>query len=289
EEPITWSKKPITLDSSSQSFYKPVRKSAAATVGDSIYIFGGENPEIGRLSNAFYKLNIKTFVIKILNSTATPLARKNHSLNAIDSNRLVLFGGRRLINGDDEFATVQEMCDTQDFAIYNIEDNTWVSYTDSTNFPYRRSLHSTAFSNGKLYIYGGKLKSASSTISQIHDDKDIHVYDAQQDSWQKFLAPSNNAAPPTLLPLPTNWIATTGRNPGRRKCAAMCLMHNRIAILGGSEKENWNFETESYPWELLKLLTPENRIWEHIRIKDFPRMDCIAVVREYDIETKGLF
>ncbi|KAF0395859.1 galactose oxidase [Gigaspora margarita] len=66
-------------------------------------------------------------------------------------------------------------------------------------------------------------------------------------------------------------------------------MHHRIIILSGMEKDNFDYEQEGRPWELLKSLSLEERNWDHIRVKGLPQMGCVAVVSEYKTDKKGIF
>ncbi|CAG8740113.1 5594_t:CDS:1, partial [Cetraspora pellucida] len=248
--PITWTR--IVLESPDS--YEPVRYCAAAVITNSMYIFGGENIETEELSNVLYKLDMTSFKMVKIESSATPAPRKLHSLNAINSGRLVMFGGRCLMNG--------EMYDTQHFAIYDINNRCW-SNIKSNNIPYRRASHSTIVLDEKLYIYGGQQinSSSASTETQIHDDKDIHLYDARQENWNKIIAPypDGSRLSPTLT-LPSDWIKTDGSKVGRRVHAAMFSMSQRIIILGGKERDNFRYENETNegrPWELLKSLSLE--------------------------------
>ncbi|CAG8848226.1 11907_t:CDS:1, partial [Racocetra persica] len=158
------------------------------------------------------------------------------------------------------------------------------------SMPYRRASHSTMVLDEKLYIYGGQNSSFSSTEIQIHDDKDIHLYDVRQEKWNKIIAPypDGSRLSPTLT-LPSYWIKTDGSKVGRRVHAAMLSMHKRIIILNGEERDNFEYEENEQPWELLKSLSLEERNWDHIRVKGLPQMSCVAVVGEYEGETIGIF
>jgi len=82
--------------------YEPCKFIATAAIDNCIYIFGGQNIISNNFTNAFYKLNIKNFFLnKIVNknSQIVPKARIRHSLNSIDNNQLILFGGR-CFNGE---------------------------------------------------------------------------------------------------------------------------------------------------------------------------------------------
>ncbi|CAG8467040.1 11263_t:CDS:2 [Diversispora eburnea] len=288
KEHIVWSQAPVTLEMNSN--FEPIRKFSATSVGNSIYIFGGENIETNKFTNVFYEFDTRTYVMRILNSIRTPAARKNHSLNAIEKNRLVMFGGRCLTNEKGN-STSQEMYDTQDFFFYDIKEKTWTSYTDTSNLPFRRSSHCSIVVNNDLYLYGGKQINSNSTsqISQIHDDNDIYVYNFPHDNWHKYLAPSPNGTAISTFLLPINWIATSGVSVGRRKRSAIFTMQDHIIIFGGYERDDWNFENENCPWEFIKLLAPEKCNWKHIRVKNLPRINCIAYIGEYRSETKGIF
>ncbi|RHZ83110.1 hypothetical protein Glove_99g158 [Diversispora epigaea] len=290
KEHIVWSQAPVTLEMNLNSTFEPIRKFSATSVGNSIFIFGGENMETNKFTNAFYEFETKTYVMRILNSIRPPTARKNHSLNAIDKNRLVMFGGRCLTNEEEDSAS-QEMYDTQDLFFYEIKENTWTSYIDTSNLPFRRSSHSSIVVNNDLYLYGGKQINSISTsqVSRIHDDNDLYVYDFLRNNWHKYLAPPSNGMTLSTFLLPINWIATSGVNVGRRKRSAIFTMQDKIIIFGGYERDDWNFEKEGRPWEFMKLLEPEKRNWKHIKVKNLPKINCIAYIGEYKSETKGIF
>ncbi|CAG8750838.1 12599_t:CDS:1 [Gigaspora margarita] len=283
--PITWTRNPITIILESDDLYEPIRYSASAIVEEIIYIYGGENIETKKLSNVFYKLDIKTFnMSKIKESSTTPAPRKMHTLNTIDDDHLIMFGGKCLMEGE------ENMYDTQHFAIYDVKKNIWSYHRESINMPYRRASHSTTVLDERLYIYGGQQINSISKLTEIHDDKDIHLYNIRQDSWHRIITPSPDGSrlSPTLS-LPSDWTATDGSKVGRRVDAAMFSMHHRIIILSGMEKDNFDYEQEGRPWELLKSLSLEERNWDHIRVKGLPQMGCVAVVSEYKTDKKGIF
>ncbi|CAG8563907.1 21281_t:CDS:1 [Dentiscutata erythropus] len=281
--PITWTSKPIKIVLDSHDSYEPVRYTAATIIAKIMYIFGGENIETEKLSNVLYELDIKTYNMRKVESSSTPAPRKMHTLNAIDGNRLIMFGGRCLRG--------EEVYDTQHFAIYDVKKNIWTYHTESNNMPYRRASHSTTVFDEKLYIFGGQqINSTTTKETEIHDDKDLHFYDVRHNNWHKLITPypDGSRLSPTLS-LPSDWIATDGSKVGRRVHAAMFSMHHHIFILSGMERDELNYEKEGRPWELLKSLSLEERNWDHIRVKGLPQMGCVAVVSEYKNETIGIF
>jgi hypothetical protein len=79
--------------------YQPLRSTVAAAISPMIYFFGGECLTTGELSCTLYKLNTRNMILmKVMGQEGDlPSARKMHSLNAIDSKCLALFGGRCLL------------------------------------------------------------------------------------------------------------------------------------------------------------------------------------------------
>ncbi|RIA97256.1 hypothetical protein C1645_752880 [Glomus cerebriforme] len=249
-KPIKWIYKPLTIESSSKHQYEPVKYFAAAAIKNFIYIFGGENIDKDTITNIFYELNTYTFVLRVLNASNEkniPNPRMMHTLDVIDNHRLAMFGGRSLIINENK----KFVFDSKDFAMYDIKTETWTSYVQEFNIPYRRSLPSSHLTNGKLYIYGGQEYKCLSNSSQIHDDEDISIFDFRKEKWYKLLNPSIEKKISKVL-LPTDWILTTSTDQnlslGKRMYAAMFTMNNRIAIFGGSQIEvltifwkGWNF------------------------------------------------
>jgi hypothetical protein len=165
-------------------------------------------------------------------------------------------------------------------AIYDIKTNNWTIYNQKINVPYRRSLHNSYIMNGKLYIYGGQqYKCFSSSISQIHGDEDISVFDFRKEKWFKLLNTEGKASK-ILLPISTDWTLTKSVYkellPGKRMSVAMFTMNNQIAIFGGSIKENGTNDEVSRPWEIMYLLSTVKHSWEHIRIKNLPQIEILT-------------
>jgi hypothetical protein len=281
--PIEWTKIPITIDSNQ---YEPVKYYAAAAINDFIYIFGGLNDK-GATTNVLYELNAHTFVLRVLkvnNEKEYPSPRMLHSLDVIDNYHLAMFGGRSFINHNSK-----NIYDSKEFAIYNIRTNKWIHQNQSTNVPYRRSLHSSYIMNKKLYIYGGQqFKCFSNLKSQIHDDEDISVFDFRKEKWYKLINPSTEGkASKILLSTSTDWLLTTSAYkklvPGKRMCVALFTMHNRIAIFGGLS------EKEGEPDQLMYLLSTIKHNWEQIRIKNLPQIEVLTFYWEGWNDHNGLF
>ncbi|RIA89313.1 hypothetical protein C1645_201338 [Glomus cerebriforme] len=84
-----------------KSIYQPLRSTTAAAISPMIYLFGGECLTTGEPSGTLYVLDPIRMILKEIMGQGgdLPSARKMHSLNAIGSQCLVLFGGRCLMNG----------------------------------------------------------------------------------------------------------------------------------------------------------------------------------------------
>lgn len=291
-KPIKWFQKSLIIEPSSEHQYEPIKYYASAAIKNFIYIFGGENIDKGITTNIFYELNICTFILRVINKNnennenSTPTPRMMHTLDVIDNHRLAMFGG--LIIDDKKFSF-----DSRDFAIYDIKSKSWNYYVQESNIPYRRSLPCSHITKGKLYIYGGQKYKFFSNSSEIHDDEDISVFDFHKNKWYKLLNLPIEGR--TSMLLPPDWILTTSTYqkpvPGKRILAGMFTMNNRIAIFGGSKKDdyNWNNEEENRPWELMYLLSTVNHHWEYIRIKNLPQIEVLTIYWKGWNVHEGLF
>ncbi|CAG8652009.1 6616_t:CDS:2 [Funneliformis caledonium] len=277
--PLKFVRNPIKFQHDTNGHYEPCKFAATAAIGNLIYIFGGQNLITGRLTNTLYELNVNTFELReIQNSHMMPKPRMLHTLNFIDHYRLALFGGRLEMDG--------HFYDTKEFAVYDTRKNEWTICDGTKCTPYPRSKHSTMFTNGKLYVYGGQQIKSFSRTNRTHDDPDIWVYDALRLEWQKFLNYEDEKFM-SIIELPENWVPTSGANPSRRCGAAILPIRKHIAILGGNEICESN--NENRPWELMKILSPQKRTWAHIRVKGMPLIDCFVFLVDRKIGTKNIF
>ncbi|CAG8619625.1 766_t:CDS:2 [Funneliformis caledonium] len=222
--------------------YQPLRSTVATAIPPIIYLFGGECLATGEPSCTLYELNTKNMILSEVMGQGgdLPPARKMHSLDVINDRCLVLFGGRCKINDVDN----PREYDTRDFYIYDISTKTWTSYRDSNvHVPYPRSFHSTTVINSSLYIYGGQqITSTSTPHSQIHDDEDLWCFTfSPPEKWKKLFSPRNYISTTFSCGIRGEWHATTGKCVGRRRGAAMFSVGNRVAVLGGYERDNWKW------------------------------------------------
>ncbi|CAB4374072.1 unnamed protein product [Rhizophagus irregularis] len=277
QKPLKLIRHSILIDFNTKSFYEPCEFIATAAIGNRLYIFGGKNLNSGEITNAFYELNINTFELKKLHqSHHLPKPRMMHTLNSIDNHRLALFGGRMCMNG--------KYYDSKDFAIYDVKKNSWeVINNESAFVPSRRSNQSTMFFNDKLYIYGGQQITSSSTLNRIHDDPDIWEYDTLKLNWKRYL----NGLTLSGLLLPKNCISTSGVNPSKRCGAAIFPIRKNIGILGGIEMMQIN--EEILTWGHMKILSPMKQTWVQVKVKEMPRIECVAFYVEYKFGTKDIF
>jgi hypothetical protein len=83
-----------------ETHYQPLRSTVAVAISSMIYFFGGEYLT-GEPNGTLYVLDpIKMILKKVIGQGGDiPSARKMHSLNAIGTQCLALFGGRCLMNG----------------------------------------------------------------------------------------------------------------------------------------------------------------------------------------------
>ncbi|GBB97558.1 hypothetical protein RclHR1_03000001 [Rhizophagus clarus] len=287
-KPIKWFQKPLIIEPGSELYYEPTRYYAAAAIKNSIYIFGGENINKGITTNIFYELNVSTFTLRVINeNNVTPSPRMMHTLDVIDNHRLAMFGG--LIIDDKNLSY-----DSKDFAIYDIKTKNWNCYAQESNIPYQRSLPCSHITKGKLYIYGGQKYKFFSNSSEIHDDEDISVFDFYKEKWYKLLNLSSIDGRSSKMLLPPDWILTSSTYqrpvPGKRIFAGMFTMNNRIAIFGGSKKDDWFNEKElNRPWELMYLLSTVNHHWEYVRIKNLPQIEVLTIYWKGWNVHEGLF
>ncbi|CAB4400657.1 unnamed protein product [Rhizophagus irregularis] len=311
--------KKLELVPEMETHYQPLRSTAAVAISSMIYFFGGES--LTRESTRIlYVLDpIKMVLKKVMGQRGDiPSARKMHSLNAIGTQCIALFGGRCLMNDS------PREYDTKEFHIYDISTKIWTMYRDSyDHVPYARSLHSTIILDYNFYVYGGQQITSSTPESRIHDDDDLWCFtfnssqqedstdeeqntpeenstsskgsngsrissSFQQEKWQKIFSPRNNTSPAFSSGLGGEWHTTTGNNVGRRCGAAMFSVGKRVAVLGGFERDNWNRDDEkenTNPWELCKLYLPDRKRWDQVKITGFPEMECIAI----NLEHNGVF
>ncbi|CAI2175293.1 19477_t:CDS:2 [Funneliformis geosporum] len=275
--PLVLIRNPIKFEHDTKDHYEPCKFAATAAIGNVIYIFGGQNLCTERLTNTLYELNVNTFELRqIQKSHMIPKPRMLHTLNSIDHYRLALFGGKLEMNG--HFYNAKEL------AVYDTRKNEWTRCDETKCTPFSRSNHSTMFTNGKLYVYGGQ--KTRSRSNRTHDDPDIWVYDVLRLEWQKFLNYENERFMSTIE-LPENWIPTSGASPSRRCGAAILPIRNHLAILGGNEI--CESKNENRSWEFIKILSPKKRTWAHIRIKGMPLIDCVAFMIDRKIGTKNIF
>ncbi|CAG8487520.1 8840_t:CDS:2 [Paraglomus brasilianum] len=248
--------------------YRPVKYPATSSISNQIYIHGGIDLVTGQPTNALYELSVNNMHLRTLSqSNVLPRPRSMHTLNAIDRNRFMIYGGQCFTN--------DRPYDCRDYAIYDITNKSWTIYNPVPNIPYARSLHLTVLVRNALYIYGGQ-QITYVGLSEIHNDDGIWAYDTQNNQWRKYLSP--NIEQSTSFRLPSEWISTTGRkqSPGRRVGAAMVCFRNKIVIFGGSTTDNWERSQVEKPWEYMKIFSASKRTWEHIRIRGLPRMQCVA-------------
>ncbi|CAG8549691.1 10438_t:CDS:2, partial [Scutellospora calospora] len=257
------------LISMDPSEYHPVRSTAGAAIKNNIYMFGGESRLTGYPTNIMYKLDIQSMKLyRIIVNDNYPTPRSMHSLDSINSEHIILFGGRCMMHGN-------KFYDTKEFFIYNVYKNLWIRYDQTTHLPYARSLHSSSVNNGMLYIYGGQHITLHSFNSSIHNDEDIWVYDSYKNTWRKYLAPMTSC-----FCLPEEWIATKGVGPGKRYGASIFIMRRKIIILGGTRttKPDENMSEENgINGEYMNILCPKRRTWEHVQVKGMPQLECVAI------------
>ncbi|GBB92420.1 hypothetical protein RclHR1_02000001 [Rhizophagus clarus] len=265
-----------------ETHYQPLRSTAAAAISSMIYFFGGECLT-GEPTGTLYVLDpIKMVLKKVMGQGGDiPSARKLHSLNAIGTQCLVLFGGRCLMNDSDN----PKEYDIKEFHVYDISTKIWTMYRGPyDHVPYARCLHSVTVLEYTLYIYGGQQITSSTPESRIHDDDDLWCFTfnspQQEDSidegqntpeesstsskgsngsrisssfqlekWQQIFSPRNNTSLAFSSGIGGEWHTTTGNNVGRRCGAAMFNVGKRVAVLGGFERNNWNRDYDRHDEE----------------------------------------
>ncbi|CAG8502586.1 4365_t:CDS:2 [Paraglomus occultum] len=248
--------------------YRPVRYPATSSISNQIYIHGGIDLITGQPTNAMYELNVNNMRLHTLTqSNALPCPRSMHTLNAIDRNHLMIYGGQCFSN--------DKPYDCKDYATYDVTNKSWTIYNSVPNVPYARSLHLSVFVRNTLYVYGGQ-QTTYAGLPEIHNDDSIWAYNTQDCRWSKYLSP--NIEQSTSYRLPSEWISTTGRrqSPGRRVGAAMVCFGNKVVIFGGSTTANWERDQPEKPWEYMKIFSVYKRTWDHIRIQGLPNMQCVA-------------
>ena len=117
---------------------------AAAKVGSSVFIFGGRHGEVRM--NDFWKLDLKSMRWSqiLFDKAKGPEGRSWHSLTAISTSELVLYGGLSTLKAP--------LCDSW---IYCIPNNKWIRLRTTVRIP--RLWHSTVYStvDDEILIFGG--------------------------------------------------------------------------------------------------------------------------------------
>jgi N-acetylneuraminic acid mutarotase len=164
---------------------------------------------------------------------APPSRRANCSLsvNPIDANELVLFGG--------EFYDGKRVYMYNDLYKYNIEKNQWKKISCPT-MPGPRSSHQTIITpRGMLYLFGGEFVSPNET--NFFHYKDFWRFDMSLNQWEKLEC----------------------SKPGPRSGHRMVFWKDYIVLFGGffdqSQKTTyyndlWVFDTGNMEWKEFKFV-----------------------------------
>jgi hypothetical protein len=97
EKNLKWSCFPVKICGQ----YQPVKYSATSSISDHIYIHGGIDLLTGQPTNILYELNANCMQLRTLvQNDVLPCPRSMHTLNAIDSNHLMIYGGQCFTNGN---------------------------------------------------------------------------------------------------------------------------------------------------------------------------------------------
>jgi len=155
----------------------PIERSshAVSIIGDTLYLFGGENVARVPIDSSIYAVNISpngsNFGIwqKLEVKNEAPVPRIAHSQAAI-GNRIYIFGGRQ--------GTTMHESPLNDLHFFDVENNTWneVIKPDDT-FPMERSFHQMVSVGKSLFVFGGCGKSGRMS--------DLHEFNTETSKWIK--------------------------------------------------------------------------------------------------------
>lgn len=131
----------------------------------------------------------------VLSPSNPPSPRAGHGIIPMPDGSAMMFGG-----GDDDQNLNNDL--------YSYRNNTWTSEPASKKPPARRN-HASWYSNGKLYVHGGKTSSGQPTY-------DLWAYDLTKKDWDEIVLPPGSKPPAReghlATVFPGGVILTGGKN-----------------------------------------------------------------------------
>jgi N-acetylneuraminic acid mutarotase len=141
-------------------------------IDNKIYIFGGEHVPRVPIDNNLIVFDLKENKQSVIEATNnSPSPRVGHASCTIDK-KLYVFGGRGGIEFEDSF---------NDLFVFDTVSNNWqcLNTNGQNELPEKRSYHTMASSNNKLYVFGGCGKNGRLN--------DLYEYDVLKNSWAKLI------------------------------------------------------------------------------------------------------
>ena len=141
---------------------------------DSVYLFGGgewviiDEDLVYVRNNSLRKYTIATEILSTV-STSGPTARDSCTSVVVDDNIYI-------IGGYDGLSDLDELW------VYNITSDTWTQLTGSSEGIYQ--FHCTAYNDGVIYVYGGKVSSL--VITDV-----LQSYNISSDTWSSLTVAPN--------------------------------------------------------------------------------------------------
>ena len=87
--------------------YRPVKYPATLSILNKIYIHGGIDLLTGQPTNILYEFDVSNMRLLVLMQKGTvPYPRSMHTLSALDYNRLAIYGGQCIANGNTITTTI---------------------------------------------------------------------------------------------------------------------------------------------------------------------------------------
>lgn len=210
-----------TLNSSSRPKERPEKMMShtAAVVGNTIWLFGGQQGR--KFLKGLYCLDTETLSWRLFSHLAGPTPRAGHSLTAVASGELYMFGGqgKRLY------------CDLHKFDTITLR---WTEVKARGAVPAPRKGHSMVYDGGdKLVCFGGTNSTSTDNV--------LHVFSLSRSEWTQ---------PTCSGPAP----------PPRTQHAALLVCPHVMMVFGGCSAQGVFFsdvfflDLRQYTWYKPQLL-----------------------------------
>ncbi|MDQ3915671.1 MAG: galactose oxidase [Actinomycetota bacterium] len=209
---------------------------AVASLGASVYVFGGVKDDFSTQTNTFYndlhRFATDTNTWELLSPTGgPPPARAFASAAAHEaSGRILIFGGGSFGPLFVDFVAFDDLW------AYSVTDNTWTQLHPANEGPEARSGTSAWLIGNRMYIFGGVTAPAFETLN------DLWVYNLETNRWTELTANGAASSPPP------RHVAQAGKRPVQGK---LVLYGGESSLASGFRTlaDTWQFDLGTNAWQ----------------------------------------